>query len=242
MKIAIIGYGKMGKAIEETALLAGDEIVARIDSEEEWKTQTSYLKLADVAVEFSSNSAVVANIYKCFEINLPVVTGTTAWEDRLEEVRNKCISLDQTLFVAPNYSLGVNLFFKLNRFLSKLMNQFPQYEVEVKETHHTQKLDKPSGTAVTLASDIITNLERKNTWVNSKTREPVKIQILSYREGNIAGIHEIKYTSPEDAIMINHTAYNRKGFAKGALMAANWIIGKKGFFTMDDMFSDILKP
>jgi 4-hydroxy-tetrahydrodipicolinate reductase len=241
MNIAIIGFGKMGKAINEIALSSGHKVVVVIDSEKDWTEKHTQLSLADVAIEFSTPDAVVSNIQKCFEMNLPVVTGTTAWEDKQEMIIKKCVDEGRALFVASNFSLGVNLFFKLNHYFSKLMNGFAEYDVKMEEIHHIHKLDKPSGTAKTLAGDILQNLDRKVNWVNAKSNNGEELSIISHRTDNVPGTHSVIYTSNEDVIELRHTALNRKGFAKGAVHAATWLIGKKGYFGMQDLLADSFK-
>lgn len=241
MNLAIIGFGKMGKAVNEIALASGHEIVAVIDSEKDWAEGLIKLSQADVAIEFSTPDAVVSNIKKCFDLNLPVVTGTTAWEDQQEMMIKKCLNEGQALFVASNFSLGVNIFFKLNHYFSKLMNGFSEYDVEMEEIHHVHKVDKPSGTAKTLADDILQNMDRKTAWVNTRSNNAEELSIISHRTDNVPGTHSVIYTSNEDVIELRHTALSRKGFAKGAVLAATWLIGKKGYFGMKDLLADSFK-
>lgn len=240
MEIAIIGYGKMGKAVEEAALASGHHISVRIDSDEDWNNNFRLLKSSDVAIEFSTPNNVVSNITKCFHMNLPVVTGTTGWDDRVEEMKKNCLEKDQTLFKASNFSLGVNVFYFINKHLASFMNKLPQYEVGIEETHHTMKLDAPSGTAVQLAEDILKRLSEKKSWVKKETTVKNEFPVISHRIADVSGIHQIKYESDEDVIEIIHTAKSRMGFARGAVTASEWLVGRKGFFTMDDMLADII--
>jgi 4-hydroxy-tetrahydrodipicolinate reductase len=241
MKIAILGYGKMGEQIEEIALEKNYEIVAYIDDEEDWKKFFKDFLQAEVAIDFSNPDVVVDNIYKCFENNIPVVVGTTAWYDRLDEVKQKCEEMNQTLFYATNFSLGVNLFFELNRVLAQLMNGYEQYDVSIEETHHTAKQDSPSGTAIVLANDIIKHLSHKETWINEINDVKSELSIKSQRVEDNIGTHTVTYTSVMDEIEIKHTSFHRKSFAVGAVMAAEWILGKKGVYNMKDIINLKLK-
>jgi 4-hydroxy-tetrahydrodipicolinate reductase len=235
VKIAIIGYGKMGKAIERIALEAGHEVIVRIDSEDDWEKYENTFSKADVAIEFSSPKVVIANICKCFDANVPVVVGTTAWDNELQNIRETCISGNHSMFVAANYSIGVNIFNKISLHLANLMNGQSNYEVKLSETHHIQKADAPSGTAKVLANGIISLVNRKEKWVNQETLKSDEIGIISHRVDEVPGTHLVTWFSDEDEIEIKHTAKSRIGFAKGALLAAGFLIGKKGFFNMDDL-------
>ena len=229
MKIALVGYGKMGREIEKTALERGHEIVSIIDVDNpEDFDSPAFLSSTEVAIEFTCPESAYANYQKCFERHIPVVAGTTGWLERkgLDEIKKACCEQGQTFFYAPNYSLGVNLFFALNRHLAKMMNRFPEYGVRVEDIHHIHKLDAPSGTAITLAEDIVENIDRENHNT---------LSIESEREGETAGIHQVVYDSDIDNISIRHEAKSRKGFALGAVIAAEFICGKTGFFTMDDL-------
>ena len=239
MKIAIIGYGKMGKAIEEIAIERGHEIVARITSS---NLDYEGLKEADAAIEFSRPEAAVGNIERCFEAGVPVAVGTTGWYEDFEEVSRQCKEKDGCLFTATNFSLGVNMFFKLNEQLAKLMNNLSEYSIKMEEIHHTQKLDAPSGTAITLAQGILDNVYRKEKWVsleedNKPEIGPLDLPIYSFREDDVPGTHSIEYSSTIDSIEIKHTAHNRKGFALGAVLAAEYIKGKQGILGMKDMLN-----
>lgn len=237
MQIALIGYGKMGKAIEEIALKAGHTIVSRIDFNDD---VLQGIKGADVAIEFTNPEAAKGNILKCFEAKVPVVVGTTGWYNDFNEIKQLAESTGNSLFYATNFSLGVNIFFELNKHLAKLMNPHEMYEPEMEEIHHLQKKDAPSGTAITLAEGLIANLYRKKTWVNredenNKSTIPFELKIISKREGEVPGTHTITYKSDIDEIIITHQAYNRMGFATGAVKAAEWIKNKIGVYTMADM-------
>jgi len=240
MKIALLGYGKMGQEIEKMALKRGHEIVQIIDNLEDWENDENTLGDADVAIDFSTPVSVVENIYHCFDSGVPLVVGTTGWLDDLDKVKLDCQKRNQCLFVAPNFSIGVNLFFDLNRYLAKLMSNWEDYSVSIEETHHIHKQDAPSGTAIVLANDIIRNTDRKEKWVNETVESPEELGIKSFRTDNVPGTHIVRYESDEDVIEIIHTAKNRRGFALGAIMAAEWIAGKKGFFDMKDLLGSQL--
>jgi len=237
MNIALLGYGKMGKTIEAVVNEEneGDEIVLKVDVDNMNDLTIEQLSKADVAIEFSTPKSAYDNIMKCFEANVPVVCGTTGWTDRLDEVRQICEKQQKAFFYASNFSIGVNMFFELNRQLARLMKSQPQYEVAIHEVHHTEKLDKPSGTAITLANDLLEQMDRKTKWVNSSSENETNLSVISYREEDVPGIHIINYESEFDGIEIKHTAHSRKGFATGAVHAAAWLVGKQGFFRMKDM-------
>jgi 4-hydroxy-tetrahydrodipicolinate reductase len=235
MKIAIIGYGKMGKTIERLAEAEGHEVVLKIGVENLEDFTTENLQKADVAIEFSHPESAFENVVKCFEARLPVVCGTTAWLSQLAEAKAKC-ALNNTAFLyASNFSIGVNIFFEVNKYLAKMMNTQPQYEPNMNEIHHTQKLDAPSGTGITLAEGILENIIRKTHWVNQKAATSEELTLTSERIDNVSGTHSISYDSPIDSIEITHTAHSREGFASGAILAAQWLIDKKGNFTMREM-------
>lgn len=235
MQLALIGYGKMGKAIERIALERGHHIVARLDIHE--KDSVEQLKLADVAIEFTQPDAAPGNLRMCLEHRIPVVCGTTGWLDHRHAIESYCREQQGTLFYASNYSLGVNLFFKVNEYLAKIMNRYPDYEVTMEETHHTQKKDAPSGTAITLAEGILSHLERKKAWISGDAAQEEQISIHSFRVDPTPGTHVVTYQSAMDAIEIKHTAYSREGFALGAVLVAEWIKDKKGVLTMTDFLS-----
>jgi 4-hydroxy-tetrahydrodipicolinate reductase len=235
MNIALFGYGKMGKEIEKIALSRGNKIVLIVDVNNVDTFTIDELKKADAAIEFSTPETAVKNIYKCFEANVPVVVGTTGWLGRLDEVKKKCVENNQTLFYASNYSIGVNLFLKLNTYLAKLMNNHSEYNVSMEEIHHVHKLDAPSGTAITIAEQIIEQVDSKKKWVNDPTDNLQELAIVSKRIGEVPGTHTVTYASGIDEISITHLANNRKGFAMGAVIAAEWVKGKKGIFGMNDL-------
>ncbi|MCL2131241.1 MAG: 4-hydroxy-tetrahydrodipicolinate reductase [Lentimicrobiaceae bacterium] len=237
MNIAIVGYGKMGEQVEKTALERQHKIVACIDNEQDWEKYADNLNQADIAVEFSTPDTVLANIEKCFQRNLPVVVGTTGWHNHLQTVKNQCTANNQTLLYASNFSLGVNIFFALNRKLAKMMNPYQEYDVSMEEIHHTAKKDAPSGTAITLANDIIKQLSRKKSWTNEINDKKEELSIKSVRLDNITGMHTVTYSSDWDEIEIKHVARNRKSFAVGAVKAAEWLVDKRGFFSIDDMLN-----
>ena len=235
MKIALLGYGKMGKEIEKIALERHHEIVLRADSKASREEIINGLSTADVAIEFSTPETAVENIFACFETHTPVVVGTTGWYNRYEEVKEKCLQTNNTLLAATNCSLGVNIFFEINKQLAKMMNNLQQYNVAVEEIHHIHKLDAPSGTAITIAEQIIDNIDRKKQWVNELSGNQEDLEIISVRESEVPGTHKVVYSSDIDDIEIMHKAHNRKGFAQGAVIAAEFIAGKKGIFTMKDV-------
>lgn len=235
MKIALIGYGKMGKEIEQVALQRNHSFPLIIDINNQNDLTVENLQGVDVAIEFTNPDTAVNNIKKCFEANVPVVCGTTGWLQKFEEIKTQCIKEDKTLFYTSNYSLGVNIFFKMNEFLAKMMNNFPQYEVEMEEIHHIQKLDAPSGTAISLAEGIIKNMDRKAKWELDNQTSGEAIKITAVRRDTVPGTHMILYDSDVDLIEITHSAKNRKGLALGAVLAAEFVKGKKGVLSMDDL-------
>ncbi len=235
MKIALIGYGKMGKEIEQIAISRGHSIVLKVDIANATTYSIDELKKADIAIEFSTPEAVISNIYKCFDANVPVVVGTTGWMKQLDEVKSNCDKKQQTLFYASNYSIGVNLFFKVNEYLAKLMNAYPEYNVAMEEIHHVHKLDSPSGTAISLANQVIDNNKQKQKWVNTASDNKNELAIISKRIDEVPGTHTVTYSSTVDEISMTHIAHNRKGFALGAVIAAEWLKGKKGIFGMNDL-------
>lgn len=231
MRIALFGYGKMGKMIERLAVERGHEITAKIDLGSD-KIDFSNI---DVAIDFSTPDAAFANISKCLENNTPVISGTTGWLHKMDDALKLCEERKGAFIYASNFSLGVNVFFELNAYLAKMMNNLSQYNVSMEEIHHTQKLDAPSGTAITLAEGIIANTHYKN-WKLNESRDE-EIPIFSKRIGDTPGTHTINYNSQVDSIEIKHTAHNREGFALGAVIAAEWILGKTGFFNMKDVLN-----
>lgn len=238
MNIALIGYGKMGKEIELIALSRGHKIVLKVDAANASTYSAKDLQQADAAIEFSSPKAAINNIYKCFEAEIPVIVGTTGWLSELEEVMERCLMKNQTLFYASNYSIGVNLFFQLNSWLAKLMNNYPGYHVSMEEIHHVHKVDSPSGTAITLANQLIEDLKMKDKWVNTSSENKNELEIISKRIDEVPGTHTVTYSSAVDEITISHIAHSRKGFALGAVIAAEWVLHKKGVFGMADLMQD----
>lgn len=236
MKIALIGYGKMGKTIEQIALQRGHQIVSIIDINNTADFESAAFRSADVAIEFTTPATALGNYMRCFAANVPVVSGTTGWLEHLDEVKAKCEQEGKTFFYASNFSVGVNIFFALNRYLAKIMNGFPAYDVRMTEVHHIHKLDAPSGTAITLAEGILENVERKERWTLETAEQPTDLPIHAIREGEVPGIHEIIYESEADTISIKHDAKSRAGFALGAVIAAEFTAGKKGFLGMNDLF------
>lgn len=237
MNIALIGYGKMGKIIEGILLERNHKVVLKINGNNLQDFTIENLQKADVAIEFSNPDAAVPNYYKCFEAGIPVVSGTTAWLHKLDEVKSKLTEKNATLFYAPNFSIGVNIFFKVNEVLAKLMNQHQNYNVEMEEIHHLQKLDSPSGTAIKTAEIILSELDRKTSWKEAEEVTENELQIHAKREEGVPGTHSVHYFSEEDSIELKHTAHSRKGFALGAVLAAEWVLGKKGIFEMKDMLA-----
>ncbi len=234
MRILILGYGKMGKIIEEIAEDRGHIIAHKININNTQALKFIDSKDIDVAIEFSQPDAAFENISYCLNNNIPVLCGTTGWLDKKPEADALCLKNNGAFFYASNYSLGVNLFFKLNEILAQMMEQHPGYKSELLEIHHTEKLDSPSGTAITLADGIIKNISSKSSWVNEPTDNDEVVPIISKREPNVPGTHIIKYTSEVDKIEITHTAKSRTGFALGAVLVAEWILDKKGILSMDD--------
>ena len=234
MKLLILGYGKMGKAIEEIAEDRGHSIEHKININNKQALKFIKPDEIDVAIEFSQPDAAFDNLSYCLENDIPVVSGTTGWLDRKQDIETLCTQKNGTFFYASNYSLGVNLFFKLNDLLAQMMKQHQNYDVEVTEIHHTEKLDAPSGTAITLAEGLISNLSSKTEWINEPSEEENVLSIISKREANVPGTHIINYTSDVDEIEIKHTARSRTGFALGAVLVAEWILDKKGILSMRD--------
>ena len=236
MKLALIGYGKMGRAIEELALAAGHEVVLRIRSSAGTNWDRQQLKQADVALEFTRPESAVNYLKLCFELGVPVVCGTTGWLDQLADVLAARDHYDGGFFYASNFSIGVNMAFHLNRVLAAMMNDQPDYRTEMTEIHHTQKLDAPSGTAITLAEDIIAEIGRLDEWIlQTEQKMPNQLPITSLREGQVPGTHEIRYISDIDTITLRHEAHSREGFARGALRAVEWMNNRKGYYGMKDL-------
>ncbi len=235
MKIALIGYGKMGKEIEKAAIAHKHEVVLKLDVSNPNEFTADNLKKADVAIEFTTPDTAVANIKKCFDASLPVVCGTTGWLAHFEEIKKLCLDKKQAFFYASNYSIGVNLFFKLNEYLATLMKPYTGYVPSMEEIHHIQKKDAPSGTAITLAEQLILKHGGLNKWALKENAKAGELPIHSVREGEVPGTHTVTYSSACDEIKITHQAYNRQGFAEGAVIAAQWLHGKTGVFNMNDL-------
>lgn len=238
MKIALIGYGKMGKAIEEIATSRGHEICLKINSSNIAELTQENISKADVAIEFSSPANALTNIKTCLNAGTPVAVGTTGWYEEKENVYMEVEQLDGSFLAASNFSIGVNLFFELNKKLAQLMRKHSNYTAEIQEIHHTEKLDSPSGTAITLAEDLIEGSAIYTKWQNNLTEEKNILEIKSFREPQVPGTHEITYDSNIDSISITHEAKNRIGFALGAVLAAEFIHNKKGIFTMQDVLNN----
>ena len=232
MKIALIGYGKMGKAIEEIAVAKGHEIVLTIDMQNSHEFTQAAVQNADVAIEFTGPHSAFENVKKCIEFGIPVVSGSTGWLDNFAAIEKLCNEKKGCLIYSSNYSIGVNLFFEINKQLAKLMEPYEQYDVAMTEIHHTEKKDAPSGTAISLAEQILANLSRKNKWVNAASASANDLIIHSERMDPAPGTHTVTYTSPIDTIEITHTAHTRKGFASGAILAAEFANKKSGIFNM----------
>ena len=241
MKIALIGYGKMGHMIEEIAVERGHEVILRINIDNTEDFTPENVATADVAIEFTGPDSAFENIKKCIEFGVPVVSGSTGWNNKLEEAKEYCIKKNGSFLHTSNFSIGVNIFFEINKLLAKLMAGHADYDVSLKEIHHTQKKDAPSGTAVTLAEQVLTNLPRKKSWANKATSNPKEISIISERIDPAPGTHYVKYSSEIDDIEIIHTAHSRKGFALGAVLAAEYITNKKGIFDMKDVLNIEIK-
>ncbi len=237
MNIALLGYGKMGKAIEEIALQKGHNIVMRITDQNLNELNKENLQKADVAIEFTSPQSVVTNIMLCFGAAIPVVCGTTGWLSQMKTVKEKCKEKNGTFLYASNFSIGVNIFFELNKKLAQFMNLHDNYNVSIEEVHHTEKKDAPSGTAITLAEEIIDISSLKNKWINNTSQNADELSIISKRINNTPGTHSVKYTSDVEDIEIIHTAHNRTGFAAGAVLAAEFIHDKKGIYNMKDVLN-----
>ncbi len=235
MKIALIGYGKMGKAIEEIALERGHEVVLRIGRSNASDLSGPALKNADIAIEFSSPECAFENVKNALQAGVPVVCGSTGWTDQLEDAKKIAVEQKTGLIYASNFSIGVNIFFEVNKRLAVLMANREEYEVSLEEIHHTQKKDAPSGTAISLANQLIEFIPRKKQWVNEKATKPQELEIISRREDPAPGTHHVRYESPVDRIEIVHTAHSRKGFAAGAVLAAEFLRGRSGFFSMKDV-------
>lgn len=235
MKIALIGYGKMGKAIESICLSKKHEVVLKIDIENKSDFTLSNLRQADVAIEFTSPETAPGNIITCLEAGVPIVCGTTGWLQHLDKIKNVCTEKNGAFLYSSNFSIGVNIFFEINDRLAELMSGHPEYDISIEEIHHTQKKDSPSGTAITLAEEVLKVSKSKKKWLNAISNEPSDLVISSKRIDPAAGTHSVKYSSKIDDIEIIHTAHSRLGFAMGAVLAAEFIVGKKGIFGMKEV-------
>jgi 4-hydroxy-tetrahydrodipicolinate reductase len=246
MKIALLGYGKMGKAVEKIALAKGHEIVYKVSLENSFDFMPISLQNVDVAIDFSMPDAAVENINKCFEAKVPLVIGTTGWYDQFGAIKSRCLSEEQSMVYSTNFSVGVNIFFKLNKLLAKMMAEQEDYDVMIEEIHHTEKKDHPSGTALTLVNQILAESKLKDSYkgrliynenMPSQSLKPNELLIESKRVADVTGDHFVKYESVIDGIEIRHVAKSRYGFAKGAVLAAEWLMGKKGIYTMEDILN-----
>jgi len=235
MKIALIGYGKMGKSIEKIATRRGHQIVCIIDENNQQDFDSGQFASADIAIEFTAPDVAEQNIRKCFQHSMPVVCGTTGWTNRLPAIKDEIEKNGNTLFWASNFSLGVNVFFQINKYLAKIMNDFPSYDIFLEEIHHIHKKDAPSGTAITIAEIILQNIERKTSWVKDDAQSSEQIPIFSIREGEVVGTHSVLYKSEMDSIVLTHEMKNREGLALGAVVAAEFSLGKKGLLSMNDL-------
>ena len=239
MKIALIGYGKMGKTIESIAVSRGHVIGMIIDIDNAGQIDELRGRDIQAAIEFSNPGAAFHNIWSCIDQGIPVVSGTTGWLSKLPEINRFCLDKKGAFLYASNFSIGVNLFFLINKLFAGIMNAFPDYEVSIEEIHHTEKLDAPSGTAISLVESIIKQLERKNNW-STKRGDPGTIMVTSKREAQVAGIHSITYGSKQDRMVLTHEAFSREGFAVGAIQAAEWLLGKQGVYNIEDMLRDVI--
>lgn len=239
MKIILSGYGKMNREVEKVAIHRGHEIIYTIDKQQDWENFEKSNTKADCVIDFSMPEVAVSNFVRCFEMGLPVVTGTTGWLEELEKIKKMCQQNNYTFFYAPNFSIGVNLFFHLNKQLATIMDKVDGYTASVNETHHIQKLDAPSGTALKLVNDIIENTKRYSKWTDNETSDRSAIEVRSERIGVFVGTHEIVWESEADKLILKHEAKNRSGFALGAVLAAEFLHGKTGVYTMDNLLNSI---
>lgn len=237
MKVAIIGYGKMGKTIEPILIERGHEVPLKVNATNIEDLTIENLQECDVAIEFTQPESAIDNYRLCFEAGIPIVSGTTGWLEHLDMVKEEMKAAEAGLFYAPNYSIGVNIFFKVNQFLAKLMNAQANYDVELEEIHHTQKLDSPSGTGIKTAEIILEELDTKTKWVENVKSSENELLIKVKREDNVPGTHIVEYISDVDKITLGHTAFSRQGFALGAVLAAEYMVNKKGFHQMSDLLN-----
>lgn len=235
MKIVLVGYGKMGKAIERIAIERGHEVVLRITRENKDLLDKGEISSADAVIEFTSPEVAFDNVAACLKAGVPVISGSTGWNHQLPEAEKICREYDTAFLQSSNFSIGVNIFFEINALLARIMNHYPDYEVELEETHHIHKKDAPSGTAISLAERMLAHLDRKNNWTGTQPKDKKELSILSYRRDEVPGTHKVTYRSSIDDIELVHTAHNRDGFALGAVIAAEFIKGKRGVFSMKDI-------
>lgn len=239
LKVAILGYGKMGKEIEKILIREDLTIVARIDNEDDWNAQRDAFLTSDVAIEFSTPSTVVKNLNRCFEAGIPVVCGTTGWTDEAAGIIQKCKQTSNAMVYGSNFSIGANLFFKLNEAMAQMMNTQPQYDVMIEETHHAAKKDAPSGTAITTANIIINQLDRKSNWALEDDSDAADINIVAHRFGQETGTHAVRYQSDDDCLILCHKAFNRSIFAQGAVRAARWLVANRGVHEFKEIFLQV---
>lgn len=234
MRIILVGYGKMGKAVEQVAIQRGHHIVHKIDASNSASLATIRPETVDVAIEFSHPAAAYSNITQCLTQKIPVISGTTGWLDKQEELHACCKAQQGTFFYASNFSIGMHIFFRVNTFLAKLMNQCPEYEVALAEEHHLEKKDAPSGSAITLAEGIIRNIHRKRRWSVAPAQQKDSLGIWVTRKQDVPGTHAVTYAAPSDTLEVKHTAHSREGFALGVVLVAEWMRNKEGIFGMED--------
>ena len=235
MKLVISGYGRMGHEVEDIALCRNHEIVGIIDNESDWQNKIDDIKIADVIIDFSLPETALEVFKRCYNLGIPIVTGTTGWYDKMDFVKELFTNSETAFFYAPNFSIGVNVFFHANKKLANILNKIGGYKPSMTETHHIHKLDAPSGTAIKAAEDVINEFNEIDIWTNDKSDSNNAMEIISFREGEVNGNHTVKYNSDVDEIEISHSAKSRKGFALGAVLAAEFVKGRKGFFTMSDL-------
>lgn len=239
MDIIISGYGRMGKEVEKVCLSRNHKIITRIDNVDDWQKLSDINYSSAVVIDFSMPDEAINNYVRCFKLGLPIVTGTTGWYDKFDQVSKQCTEQNGTLFYAPNFSIGVNIFFKANTYLAKLMAGLNNYKVHINETHHIHKVDAPSGTAIATAEGVINEYKNLDSWILNKEDKDNSLPIYSYREGEVTGTHEVVYESEVDNITLKHEAKNRSGFALGAVLAAEFVVGKKGVFNMNDLIKEL---
>jgi len=235
MNIIISGYGRMGHEVENVAIERNHKIKAIVDNDKDWLDNSEIIKKADVVIDFSLPESALDIFSKCFSLGVPIVTGTTGWYENIEKVRNYCLSSNSGFFYSHNFSIGVNIFFEANRKLSKMLNSVGGYGVSMEEVHHIHKLDSPSGTAIKAAEDIIEAFDNIDKWKNQQDVDKGELPIISKRENEVNGDHSVFFESDIDSISLSHSAKSRKGFAQGSVIAAEFMVNKKGFFTMKDL-------